>query len=467
MGTLIQNGTVVNATGQQKADVLIEGEIINQVAPNIPPATHTIVDATGLYVIPGGVDAHTHMDMPFGGTVSADDFLTGTRAAAIGGTTTIVDFAIQARGTRMRDALDTWRAKAEDKACIDYGLHMIVTDLGSDAGKQGLADMDDMVREGVASFKLFMAYPNVLMVDDATIFKALQQTAKNGALICMHAENGSVIDTIVQQTLAQGKTAPIYHALSRPTIAEAEAVNRCIAMAEIAGTPIYIVHLSSEDALNQVREARDRGLPAFAETCPQYLLLSIEDQMPGKSFEEAKYVFTPPLREKKNQPKLWDGLVHDHLQVVSTDHCPFCFADQKQLGKDDFSKIPNGGPGVENRMQLLFHHGVNAGKITLERFVEITSAAPARIFGMYPKKGIIAAEADADIVLWNPAAEHLISAATHNMRCDYSMFEGWKVKGNAQKVFSRGELVVDNSKYIAATGRGNYIRREARGGAWK
>ncbi|RSL17107.1 dihydropyrimidinase [Edaphobacter aggregans] len=467
MGTLIQNGTVVNATGQQKADVLIEGETVTQVAPNIAPDSHTTVDATGLFVIPGGVDAHTHMDMPFGGTVSADDFLTGTRAAAIGGTTTIVDFAIQARGTRMRDALDIWRAKAEGKACIDYGLHMIVTDLGSDAGKQGLADMDDMVREGVASFKLFMAYPNVLMVDDATIFKALQQTAKNGALICMHAENGSVIDTIVQQTLAQGKTAPIYHALSRPTIAEAEAVNRCIAMAEIAGTPIYIVHLSSEDALNQVREARDRGLPAFAETCPQYLLLSIEDQMPGKSFEEAKYVFTPPLREKKNQPKLWDGLVHDHLQVVSTDHCPFCFADQKQLGKDDFSKIPNGGPGVENRMQLLFHHGVNAGKITLERFVEITSAAPARIFGMYPTKGVIAPGADADIVLWNPAAEHLISAATHSMRCDYSMFEGWKVKGNAQKVFSRGELIVDNGKYIAATGRGKYIRREARGGAWK
>ncbi len=467
MGTLIQNGTVVNATSQQKADVLIEGETIKQVAPNIAPDGHTIVNATGLFVIPGGIDAHTHMDMPFGGTVSADDFLTGTRAAAIGGTTTIVDFAIQARGTRMRDALDIWRAKADGKACIDYGLHMIVTDLGSDAGKQGLADMDDMVREGVASFKLFMAYPNVLMVDDATIFKALQQTAKNGALICMHAENGSVIDTIVQQTLAEGKTAPIYHALSRPTIAEAEAVNRCIAMAEIAGTPIYIVHLSSEDALNQVREARDRGLPAFAETCPQYLLLSIEDQMPGKSFEEAKYVFTPPLREKKNQPKLWDGLVHDHLQVVSTDHCPFCFADQKQLGKDDFSKIPNGGPGVENRMQLLFHHGVNAGKITLERFVEITSAAPARIFGMYPKKGVIATGADADIVLWNPTAEHLISAATHSMRCDYSMFEGWKVKGNAQKVFSRGELVVDNGKYIAATGRGEYIRREARGGAWK
>jgi dihydropyrimidinase len=467
MGTLIQNGTVVNADGRAAADVLIEDGKIREVRAGIDTTGHTVVDASGLFVIPGGVDVHTHMDMPFGGTVSADDFLTGTRAAAIGGTTTIVDFAIQARGTRMRDALDIWRGKAEGKACIDYGLHMIVTDLGSDNGKQGLVDMDDMVREGVASFKLFMAYPNVLMVDDGTIFKALQQTSKNGALICMHAENGSVIDIIVQQALAEGKTAPIYHALTRPTIAEAEAVNRCIAMAEIAGTPVYIVHLSSEDALNQVREARDRGLPAFAETCPQYLLLSIEDQMPGKSFEEAKYVFTPPLREKKNQPKLWDGLVHDHLQVVSTDHCPFCFADQKQLGKDDFSKIPNGGPGVENRLQLLFHHGVNSGRISLERFVEITSAAPSRIFGMYPKKGVIAKGADADVVLWDPNADYLISAATHSMRCDFSMFEGWKVKGNAAKVFSRGELVVDDGKYIAATGRGQYLRREARGGAWK
>src|SRR6201996_5531150 len=461
---LIQNGTVVNADSTVRADVLISGGTIKEVRPNIPPnSANTIVDATGLLLLPGGIDAHTHLDMPFGGTNSADDFETGTRAAAIGGTTTIVDFAIQARGTKMRTALDTWWKKAENKACIDYGLHMIVTDL-PDAG---LEDMDDMVREGVASFKLFMAYPNVLMVDDATIFKAMRQTAKNGALICMHAENGSVIDVIVQKALAEGKTAPIYHALTRPTRAEAEAVHRSIALAEMAGVPVYIVHLSSEDALNQVREARDRGIPAFAETCPQYLLLSIEDHMPGNSFEDAKYVFTPPLREKKNQPKLWDGLVTDNLQVVSTDHCPFCFADQKQLGKDDFTKIPNGGPGVENRMQLLFHFGVNAGKISLQRFVEITSAAPARIFGMYPKKGTIAVGSDADIVLWDPNAEHLISAATHNMRCDFSMFEGWKVKGNARQVYSRGELVADTGRYVAATGRGEYLRREARGGAWQ
>src|ERR1700722_2011382 len=465
MGILIQNGTVVTADRTEKADVLIEGSTIREVLAHIDATGHTVVNATGLLVIPGGIDAHTHMDMPFGGTVSADDFLTGTRAAAIGGTTTIVDFAIQARGTRMRDALDTWRAKAEGKACIDYGLHMIVTDLGSDAGKQGLADMDDMVREGVASFKLFMAYPNVLMVDDATIFRALRQTSKNGALICMHAENGSVIDVIVRQALAEGKTAPIYHALTRPTLAEAEAVHRAIALAEIAGVPIYIVHLSSEDALNQVREARDRGLPAFAETCPQYLLLSIDDMnVPG--FESAKYVFTPPLREKENLPKLWDGLASDNLQVVSTDHCPFCFEDQKALGKDDFTKIPNGGPGIENRLQLLHHHGVNAGKITLNRFVEIVSTAPARIFGMYPKKGAIAPGSDADIVVWDPKAKHLISAKTHHMRVDYSMFEGFKVVGNAQQVFSRGELIVDKGQYVGRAGRGQYLRRMARGGAW-
>jgi dihydropyrimidinase len=463
MGLLIKNGTVVSADKTIAADVLIEGDTIKEVRPGIPaePA-HEALDATGMLLLPGGIDAHTHLDMPFGGTTSSDDFETGTRAAAIGGTTTIVDFAIQARGTKMRDALDTWWKKAEAKACIDYGLHMIVTDLP----EAGLEDMDDMVREGVASFKLFMAYPNVLMVDDATIFRALRQTSKNGALICMHAENGSVIDVIVRQALAEGKTAPIHHALTRPTLAEAEAVHRAIALAEMAGVPIYIVHLSSEDALNQVREARDRGLPAFAETCPQYLLLSIEDMQRMPGFEGAKYVFTPPLRERQNLPKLWDGLKSDNLQVVSTDHCPFCFEDQKALGKDDFTKIPNGGPGIENRLQLLHHHGVNAGKITLNRFVEIVSTAPARIFGMYPKKGTIAPGSDADIVVWDPKAEHVISAKTHHMRVDYSMFEGFKVQGNARQVFSRGELIVDRGQYVGRVGRGQYLRRMARGGAW-
>ena len=460
---LIQNGTIVNADSTTQADLLIDGAVIKEIRAGIPvAAADTIVDATGLLLLPGGIDAHTHLDMPFGGSNSADNFLTGTRAAAIGGTTTIVDFAIQSRGTKMRAALDTWWKKAEGKACIDYGLHMIVTDLGD----AGLEDMDDLVREGVASFKLFMAYPNVLMVDDATIFKALRQTAKNGALICMHAENGSVIDVIVQQALAEGKTAPIYHALTRPTLAEAEAVHRAIAMAEMAGVPVYIVHLSSEAALNQVREARDRGLPAFAETCPQYLLLSIED-VQDKGWEGAKYVFTPPLREKKNQPKLWEGLRKDNLQVVSTDHCPFCFEDQKALGKDDFTKIPNGGPGIENRLQLLHHHGVGLGNLTLNRFVELVSTAPARIFGMYPKKGVLAVGSDADIVLWDPIAEHTISAATHHMRVDYSMFEGFHVRGNARDVYSRGELIVSQGRFIGTAGRGQYLRREARGGAWK
>src|SRR6202167_4627895 len=459
---LIQSGTIVNADASKNADLLIDGATIKEVRAGIPAsAADKVVDATGLLVLPGGIDAHTHLDMPFGGTKSADDFETGTRAAAIGGTTTIVDFAIQARGTKMRTALDTWWKKAEGKACIDYGLHMIVTDL-PDAG---LEDMDDMVREGVASFKLFMAYPNVLMVDDATIFRALKQTSKNGALICMHAENGSVIDVIVRQALTEGKTAPIYHALTRPTLAEAEAVHRSIALAEIAGVPIYIVHLSSEDALNQVREARDRGLPAFAETCPQYLLLSIDD-MNRPGFESAKYVFTPPLREKQNLPKLWDGLKTDNLQVVSTDHCPFCFEDQKALGKDDFTKIPNGGPGIENRLQLLHHHGVGQGNFSINRFVELVSTAPARIFGMYPKKGVLAAGSDADIVVWEPKADHLISAKTHHMRVDYSMFEGFKVVGNVRQVFSRGQLIVEKGQFIGRVGRGHYLRREARGGAW-
>ena len=332
-----------------------------------------------MLLLPGGIDVHTHLDMPFGGTTSTDDFETGTKAAAFGGTTTLIDFAIQPKGTRMRDALDTWWKKAEDNASIDYGLHMIVTDLG----EAGLEDMDDMVNEGVASFKLFMAYPGVLMVDDATIFQALGRTAKNGALICLHAENGGIIDVIVKRAIAEGKTAPIYHGLTRPVAAEAEAVHRAVAMSEMSGAPVYIVHLSSEEALNEVRAARDRGVPIFAETCPQYLLLSIDDlARPG--FEGAKYVFTPPLREKHHQPKLWDGLKDDHLQVVSTDHCPFCFEDQKILGKDDFTKIPNGGPGVENRLQLLYHHGVNAGKLSLNRFVELVSTTPARLFGLYP-----------------------------------------------------------------------------------
>jgi dihydropyrimidinase len=460
--TLIKNGTVVTADRSFPADILIDGEKIRDIAPSLPAEqAGRVIDAAGMLLLPGGIDVHTHLDMPFGGTTSCDDFETGTRAAAFGGTTTLIDFAIQPKGTKMRDALDIWWKKADGRASIDYGLHMIVTDLG----EAGLEDMDSLVAEGVASFKLFMAYPGVLMVDDATIFQALSRTAKNGALICMHAENGGVIDVIVRRALAEGKTAPIHHALTRPVTAEAEAVHRAIAMAEIAEVPVYIVHLSSEDALNQVREARDRGLPAFAETCPQYLLLNI-DEMNRPGFESAKYVFTPPLREKHHPPKLWDGLKHDHLQVVSTDHCPFCFADQKSLGKDDFTKIPNGGPGVENRLQLLYHHGVNLGRLSLNRFVELVATTPAKLFGLYPRKGTLAPGSDADIVIWDPQADHTISASTHHMRVDYSMFEGFKVKGNAKLVMSRGEVLVDNGKYSGRPGRGQFLKRAARGGAW-
>ena len=460
--TLIKNGTVVTAERSFAADILIDGEKIRDIAPSLPAEqAGRIIDAAGMLLLPGGIDVHTHLDMPFGGTTSCDDFETGTRAAAFGGTTTLIDFAIQPKGTKMRDALDIWWKKAEGRASIDYGLHMIVTDLG----EAGLEDMDSLVAEGVASFKLFMAYPGVLMVDDATIFQALGRTAKNGALICMHAENGGVIDVIVRRALAEGKTAPIYHALTRPVTAEAEAVHRAIAMAEIAGAPVYIVHLSSEDALNEVREARDRGLPIFAETCPQYLLLNIEEmQRPG--FESAKYVFTPPLREKQHPPKLWEGLKHDHLQVVSTDHCPFCFADQKTLGKDDFTKIPNGGPGIENRLQLLYHHGVNLGRLSLNRFVELVATTPAKLFGLYPRKGTLAPGSDADIVVWDPNADHTITAKTHHMRVDYSMFEGFTVKGNAKLVMSRGEVLVDNGSYLGRPGRGQFLKRAARGGAW-
>jgi dihydropyrimidinase len=460
--TLIKNGTVVTAERSFAADILIDGEKIRDIAPSLPAEqADRIIDAAGMLLLPGGIDVHTHLDMPFGGTTSCDDFETGTRAAAFGGTTTLIDFAIQPKGTKMRDALDIWWKKAEGRASIDYGLHMIVTDLG----EAGLEDMDSLVAEGVASFKLFMAYPGVLMVDDATIFQALGRTAKNGALICMHAENGGVIDVIVRRALAEGKTAPIYHALTRPVTAEAEAVHRAIAMAEIAGAPVYIVHLSSEDALNEVREARDRGLPIFAETCPQYLLLNIEEmQRPG--FESAKYVFTPPLREKQHPPKLWEGLKHDHLQVVSTDHCPFCFADQKTLGKDDFTKIPNGGPGIENRLQLLYHHGVNLGRLSLNRFVELVATTPAKLFGLYPRKGTLAPGSDADIVIWDPKADHTITAKTHHMRVDYSMFEGFTVKGNAKLVMSRGEVLVDSGSYLGRSGRGQFLKRAARGGAW-
>ena len=453
--TIIANGRVVTATDTYTGDVAIGNGKIAVIGQNLPRDNATrVIDAAGKYLLPGGIDVHTHLDMPFGGTTSADDFETGTRAAAFGGTTTLIDFAIQYKGQTLRTAFDAWMQKATGRAVCDYSFHCIITELAN----AQLEEMNALVREGVTSFKLFMAYPGVFMLDDRSIFQALRATAKNGGLVCMHAENGNAIDVIVQQALAEGKKAPKYHALTRPTTAEAEATARAIALAEMAGAPVYIVHLSCNDALEKVREARDRGLPVYAETCPQYLYLSIDNfDVPG--FEGAKYVFTPPLREKWHQEKLWTGLKTDHLQVVSTDHCPFCFKEQKELGRDDFTKIPNGGPGIEHRMSLIYSGGVAQGRFSVNRFVELVSTTPAKLFGLYPRKGTIAVGSDADLVIFNPERKHTISAKTHHMRVDYSMFEGIEVVGMPDVVLSRGLVLVEGEQFKGRAGAGQFLKR--------
>jgi dihydropyrimidinase len=458
--TIIKNATIITAIDTTHADVGISAGKISAIAAQLSPenATQTI-DASNHLLLPGGIDVHTHLDMPFGGTTSADDFQTGTIAAAFGGTTTLIDFAIQYKGQTLRHAFDTWMKKAHDKATIDYAFHCIITDLGS----AQLEEMADLIREGVTSFKLFMAYPGVFMLDDASIFRAMSQAAKHSGMICMHAENGGAIDVIVQQALAEGKRAPKYHALTRPTTAEAEATSRAIALAEMAGCPVYIVHLSCNDALEKVREARDRGLPAYAETCPQYLYLSL-DNMNAPGFEGAKYVFTPPLREKWHQEKLWHGLTHDTLQVVSTDHCPFCFKEQKELGIDDFTKIPNGGPGIEHRLSLIYTGGVHGKRFSPNRFVEVVATAPAKLFGLYPRKGTIAVGSDADLVIFDPNEEQVISVKTHHMRVDYSMFEGIQIKGVAKTVLSRGRPVIDAGQFVGRPGSGQFLRRQTYAG---
>lgn len=461
MSTLIKNGRIITSEQDYIGDVFIENERITTIGENLNVVADTIIDAKNKYVIPGGIDVHTHLDMPFGGTTSSDDFFTGTRAAAFGGTTSLIDFAIQPKGKSFRDGLNIWKAKAEGKAVIDYSFHMIITDLPDER----IEEMSDMIDEGVTSFKLFLAYPNVLMVDDATIFKAMKYAAKIGALICIHAENGMVIDEIVKETVSAGRLSPINHALSRPTLAEGEATHRALALAQMAGAPVYIVHLTCNDALEHVANARAKGLPAYAETCPQYLFHSIDD-MDTPDFEGAKLVFSPPLREKWNQEKLWAGLKQNTLQVVATDHCPFNFKGQKDLGKDDFTKIPNGGPSLENRLHLTFQGGVNENRISLNRWVEINSTAPAKIFGMYPQKGSISVGSDADIVIWDPNAEHIISVNTHNMNIDYSMYEGKKIKGNVDIVLSRGKVIVKDNEFKGSAGNGNFVKRSPYGSAW-
>src|SRR6201988_969126 len=458
--TVIRNATVVTATDTYRADVGISGDRVSAIATQLPAENAgRVIDATGLLLIPGGIDVHTHLDMPFGGTTSADDFETGTRAAAFGGTTTLIDFAIQYKGQTLRHAFDTWMKKADGKAVADYAFHCIITELG----ESQLDEMGALVREGVSSFKLFMAYPGVFMLDDATIFKAMLQAAKHGGMICMHAENGGVIDVLVQRALAEGKTAPKYHALTRPTTAEGEATARAIALAEMAGAPVYLVPLSCNDALEKVREARDRGLPAYAETCPQYLHLSLEN-MDAPGFEGAKYVFTPPLREKWHQEKLWQGLARDTWQGVSTDHCPFCFKEQKELGRDDFTKIPNSGPGIEHRLSLVYSGGVHGNRFSPNRFVQLVSTAPAKLFGLYPRKGTIAIGSDADLVLFDPNHEETISAKTNHIRVDSSVFEGIPIKGVPRTGRSRGRKVVDSGKFVGRPGSGQFLRRQTYAG---
>jgi dihydropyrimidinase len=454
MRTLIRNGRVVTAVDDYRADVLIEGETVSTIGARLDMEADKVIDASGKLVIPGGIDPHTHMELPFGGTESSDDFFTGTRAAAFGGTTTIIDFAVQYKGQALREGLDRWHAKAEGKTAIDYGFHLIVTDMEDER----VPELHQLMDEGVTSFKLFMAYPGVFLVDDATIFRAMTAAGERGGLICMHAENGVVINEIIKRALAEGRTAPKYHALTRPTVAEAEGVHRAIRIAEMAEAPVYIVHLSCADALAQVREARDRGLPAFAETCPQYLFLSL-DNYDEPDFGGAKYVMTPPLRERWNQAELWKGLRTDDLQVISTDHCPFCMKEQKELGRGDFSKIPNGAPGVEHRVPLIYNGGVIENRISLNRFVELTSTAAAKMFGLFPRKGTVAVGSDADIVIFDPEREQTISAATHHMNVDYSAYEGKTIRGVVETVLSRGRVVIEGGEYKGKAGDGRFLKR--------
>lgn len=459
----VTGGTVLSASGRHRADVLVDGERIAALADPDSGLSQgwcqgagRVVDASGMLVVPGGVDVHTHMEMPFGGTFSHDTFESGTRAAAWGGTTTIVDFAIQSKGRSLREGLDAWHAKAEGRCAIDYGFHMIM----SDVNEQSLKEMDLLVDEGVSSFKLFMAYPGVFYSDDGQILRAMQQASSNRAMIMMHAENGIAIDVLVAQALARGHGDARHHGRTRPPALEGEATHRALVLAAVAGAPLYIVHLSAAEALGAVVAARDAGQAAFAETCPQYLFLSEEtmDGTASDSFEGAKYVCSPPLRSASHHDALWRGLRADDLSVVATDHCPFCFKEQKELGRGDFSKIPNGLPGVEHRMDLVYQ-GVVAGHISAERWVQVTATTPARMFGLYPKKGVIAPGSDADIVVYDPAGRRSISAATHHMDVDYSAYEGMALTGRVATVISRGRVVVDAGGYHGRPGDGAFVRR--------
>lgn len=455
MKKLIAGGTIVTASETYAADLLIEDGVITTIGTGLHVADAERIDATGNYIFPGGIDPHTHLDMPFGGTVTIDDFESGTIAAAFGGTTTIVDFCLTSKGEPIKSALDAWHAKAAGKAAIDYGFHLMVAELTDDV----LAQLALMIEEeGVTSFKVFMAYKNVLQVDDATLFRTLLMAKEHGALVMVHAENGDVIDLLTRQTLAEGKTEPIYHALTRPQQLEGEATGRAITLTELADSRLYVVHVTCADAAAKIAEARNRGLNIYGETCQQYLVLD-QSYLAKPDFEGAKYVWSPPLREKWNQDALWHALKSGQLQTVGSDQCSFNFKGQKELGRGDFSKIPNGGPTIEDRFSILYSEGVQKGRISLNKFVDLVSTASAKLFGLYPRKGTIAVGSDADVVIFDPNVKRVISANTHHMRVDYNAFEGMEVTGEPVSVLLRGEFVVRDKQFVGKPGMGSYIKR--------
>ena len=453
MSILIKNGLVANAAETYYADVYIEGEKIVAIGKNLSYPADKIIDATGKIVMPGGIDPHVHLDMPFMGTYSSDDYTTGTRAALFGGTTMVIDFILQKQGDTLRNALTTWQEKSQHKAVGDYSYHMAVTDYNDHTAKEVVEMIE---KEGITSFKTFMAYKGALMIDDGQMVNLMRVVRDHGGLVTVHATNGDMIDALIARHRAEGKLSPLYHYLSQPEVTEAEASGRFADMLHYTGCPGYIVHMTCEGALNAVRRATLRNQKVFVETCTQYLVL--DASLYDKGFESAKWVMSPPLREKKDLEALWSGLNQGLVQVVGTDHCPFMW-EQKKMGENDFSKIPNGHPAIEHRMELLFSSGVNTGKISLTKFVEVASTNAAKIFGMYPRKGTIAIGADADIVVFDPQKKHTLSAATHHMRCDYSGYEGMELTGKTETVLLRGKLAIENNECLLKPGDGQFIKR--------
>ena len=450
---LIKNGNVITATDNYTADIFIEGETISAIGKNLQVKADKEIDATGKLVMPGGIDPHVHLDMPFMGTFSSDTYETGTRAALYGGTTMVIDFVLQKQGNSLQAALDEWRSRSDNNCVGDYSFHIAVTDFNDDTKKEIKGLIED---EGIVSFKTFMAYKGALMIDDRQMIGLMEEVKKHGGLINVHATNGDMIDYLTQKHKDEGKLSPLYHYLSQPEVTEAEASERFVDMANYTGCPGYIVHLTCEGALNAVRNATRRNQKIFVETCIQYLLL--DASLYENDFEGAKWVMSPPLREKKDQETLWAGINQGLVQVIATDHCPFKW-EQKLMGKDDFSKIPNGHPAIENRMELLFSEGVNKGRISLNKYVEVTSTNPAKIFGMFPRKGTIAVGSDADILIFDPQEKHTLSAATHHMNVDYSGYEGWEITGKVKTVLLRGEIAIDNNECFIKKGFGKFIKR--------